>query len=144
MQQRMIENLKVGPYAMRYSQFVPRLYNLCRSLGFERDRMLPSRAFCSDESQGYPVILIAQHFGTFPFDHGRVGGKVSVNRHGPYAPHGEDLVIIQASHVGYDADSGRFGIYRRERTEAAASAPIAASSPRCCIGITMNINAPAS
>src|SRR5580698_3552705 len=48
MQQRMIENLKVGPYAMRYSQFVPRLYNLCRSLGFERNRMLPSRAFCSD------------------------------------------------------------------------------------------------
>jgi hypothetical protein len=117
MQQRMIENLKVGPYAMRYSQFVPRLYNLCRSLGFERDRMLPSRAFCSDESQGYPVILIAQHFGTFPFDHGRVGGKVSVNRHGPYAAHGEDLVIIQASHVGYDADSGRFGVYRRARTE---------------------------
>jgi hypothetical protein len=115
--QRMIENLRVGPYAMRYSVFVPRLYNLCRSLGFERHRMLPSRAFCSDESQGYPVILIAQHFGTFPFDHGRVGGKVSVNRHGPYANHGEDLVIIQASHVGYDADSGRFGIYRRERTE---------------------------
>src|SRR5579871_5115887 len=52
--QRMIENLRVSPYAMRYSQFVPRLYNLCRSLGFERDRMMPSRAFCSDESQGYP------------------------------------------------------------------------------------------
>lgn len=117
MQQRMIENLKVGPYAMRYSQFVPRLYNLCRSLGFERHRMLPSRAFCSDESQGYPVIVIAQHFGTFPFDHGRVGGKISVNRHGPFAHHGEDLVIIQASHVGYDADSGRFGTYRRERTD---------------------------
>jgi hypothetical protein len=115
--QRMIENLRIGPYAMRYSVFVPRLYNLCRSLGFERQRMLPSRAFCSDESQGYPVILIAQHFGTFPFDHGRVGGKVSINRHGPYAAHGEDLVIIQASHVGYDADSGRFGVYRRERTD---------------------------
>jgi hypothetical protein len=115
--QRMIENLKVSPYAMRYSQFVPRLYNLCRSLGFERDRMMPSRAFCSDESQGYPVILIAQNFGTFPFDHGRVGGKVAINRHGPHAHHGEDLVIIQASHVGYDADGKRFGVYRRHRTE---------------------------
>ena len=115
--QRMIENLRIGPYAMRYSVFVPRLYNFCRSLGFERHRMLPSRAFCSDESQGYPVILIAQHFGTFPFDHGRVGGKVSINRHGPYANHGEDLIIIQASHVGYDADSGRFGVYMRERTD---------------------------
>jgi hypothetical protein len=114
---RTIENLKVGAYAMRYSLFVPRLYNLCRSMGFERSRMMPSRAFCSDESQGYPVMLIAQHFGTFPFDHGRVGGKVAINRHGPYAHHGEDLVIIQATHVGYDADTGRFGVYRRERTE---------------------------
>ena len=115
--QRMIENLRIGTHAMRYSQFVPRLYNLCLSLGFERQRMMPSRAFCSDESQGYPVILIAQHFGTFPFDHGRVGGKVAINRHGPYAHHGEDLVIVQAIHVGYDADTGRFGLYRRERTE---------------------------
>ena len=54
--QRMIENLRIGPYAMRYSVFVPRLYNLCRSLGFERERMMPSRAFCSDESQGYMII----------------------------------------------------------------------------------------
>jgi hypothetical protein len=118
--QRTIENLRIGPYAMRYSLFVPRLYNLCRSLGFERYRMMPSRAFCSDESQGYPVMLMAQHFGTFPFDHGRVGGKVAIDRHGPYAHHGEDLVIVQATHVGYDADSGRFGVYRRERTEGCA------------------------
>jgi len=118
--QRMIENLRICPYAMRYSQFVPRLYNYCRWLGFERERMMPSRAFCSDESQGYPVILIAQHFGTFPFDHGRVGGKVAINRHGPYAHHGEDLVIIQASHVGYDADTGRFGVYKRHRTDGGA------------------------
>jgi hypothetical protein len=73
--QQMIENLRIGPYAMRYSLFVLRLYNLCRLLGFERERMMPSRAFCSDESQGYPVILIAQHFGTFPFDHGRSAAR---------------------------------------------------------------------
>jgi hypothetical protein len=113
----MIETFRIGPFAMRYGHFVPRLYNYCRSLGFERQRMLPSRAFCSDESQGYPVMLLAQHFGTFPFDHGRVGGKVAINRHGPYAHHGEDLVIIQASHVGYDADGGRFGVYQRHRTD---------------------------
>ncbi|MGO4715829.1 hypothetical protein [Bradyrhizobium sp. 2TAF24] len=111
-----IDNLRIAGRAMRYSQFVPRLYNYCLSLGFRRDRMMPSRAFCSDESQGYPVILLAQHFGIFPFDHGRVGGKVAVNRHGPHAHHGEDLVIIQASHVGYDAESRRFGVYRRHRT----------------------------
>jgi hypothetical protein len=113
---RIIENLRLGDRAMRYSHFVPRLYNYCLSLGFERDRMMPSRAFCSDESQGYPVILMAQHFGTFPFDHGRVGGKVAVNRHGPHSHHGEDLVIVQASHVGYCPTTGRFGVYQRQRT----------------------------
>jgi hypothetical protein len=111
-----VENLKLGDRAMRYSHFVPRLYNYCLSLGFERQRMMPSRAFCSDESQGYPVILLAQHFGTFPFDHGRVGGKVAINRHGPHSHHGEDLIIVQASHVGYDADTRRFGVYQRPRT----------------------------
>ena len=101
---------------MRYSLFVPRLYNYCRSLGFQRARMMPSRAFCSDESQGYPVILLMQHFGTFPFDHGRVGGKVATNRHGPHAHHGEDLILLQASHVGYDPVRRRFGVYQRQRT----------------------------
>jgi hypothetical protein len=96
---------------------VPKLYNYCLSLGFQRDRMMPSRAFCSDESQGYPVILMTQHFGTFPFDHGVVGGKVATDRNGPHANHGEDLVILHASHVGYDADRQRFGVYRRERTD---------------------------
>ena len=114
--QHVMGNLRLGRMAIRYSQFVPKLYNYCLSLGFRRDRMMPSRAFCSDESQGYPVILMAQHFGTFPFDHGVVGGKVATDRHGPHAHHGEDLVIVQASHVGYDADQQRFGIYQRQRT----------------------------
>jgi hypothetical protein len=114
--QRTIDNFRIDDLPMRYSEFAPRLYNYCLSLGFERERMMPSRAFCSDESQGYPVILIAQHFGTFPFDHGRVGGKVATNRHGPHAHHGEDLVIIQASHVGYDPDTKRYGVYQRQRT----------------------------
>jgi hypothetical protein len=109
-------DLRLGRMAIRYSQFVPKLYNYCLSLGFQRNRMMPSRAFCSDESQGYPVILMAQHFGTFPFDHGRVGGKVATDRHGPHAHHGEDLVIVQASHVGYDAERQRFGVYQRQRT----------------------------
>ncbi len=110
------QDFQLGKMAIRYSQFVPKLYNYCLSLGFERHRMMPSRAFCSDESQGYPVILLAQHFGTFPFDHGRVGGKVATDRHGPHAHHGEDLVIVQASHVGYDSQEQRFGVYRRQRT----------------------------
>jgi hypothetical protein len=101
---------------MRYSLFVPKLYNLCKSLGFEAGHIMPSRAFCSDENQGYPIILIAKHFGTFPFNHGMVGGIVASDRHGAHAHHGRDLVIIQASHVGYDPDSKTFGTYRRINT----------------------------
>jgi hypothetical protein len=82
----------------------------------ERGLIVPSRAFCSDESQGYPVILIGKHFGTFPFNHGQVGGIVATDRHGPHAHHGQDMVIIQASHVGYEAETGTFGIYRRLQT----------------------------
>lgn len=102
---------------MRYSQFVPRLYNLCRSYGFRPDQTLPSRAFCADESQGYPVILIAKHFGVFPFNHGRTGGVVATERHGPYSHHGEDLILLHASHVGYEPEQKKYGIYRRARTE---------------------------
>lgn len=101
---------------MRYSLFVPRLYNLCKSLGFEPGNIMPSRAFCSDENQGYPIILITKHFGTFPFNHGIVGGVVATDRHGPHASHGKDLVIIQASHVGYDLGTKTFGTYRRIQT----------------------------
>ncbi len=120
----LISNL-LGAYhmsnvAMRYSRFMPRVYNLAKSLGFERSKIMPSSAFCSDESQGYPIILIAKHFGTFPFNHGLVGGIVATDRHAPHAHHGKDLVIIQASHVGYDPDNGVFGVYRRLQTEDAS------------------------
>lgn len=101
---------------MRYNMFVPRLYNWCKSLGFETGRIMPSRAFCSDESQGYPTIMIAKHFGAFPFNHGVVGGIVATDRHAPHAAHGQDLVIIQASHVGYDPETRTFGTYRRAQT----------------------------
>ena len=101
---------------MSYNLFVPRLYNWCKSLGFESGKIMPSRAFCADESQGYPVIIIAKHFGTFPFNHGRVGGVVATTRHGPYAAHGQELMIIQASHVGYDPETKQFGMYRRAQT----------------------------
>lgn len=100
----------------RYSSFVPRLVNYCKSLGFQSDLIVPSCAFCSDENQGYPTILITQHFGTFPFNHGRVGGVVATGRHGPHAQHGQDLVIIQATHVGYNPSTLAFGEYFRART----------------------------
>jgi len=113
----LLDAFQMADVSMRYSIFVPRLYNLALSLGFTPGKIMPSRAFCSDESQGYPIILLAKHFGTFPFNHGVVGGVVATDRHGPHSHHGQDLVIIQASHVGYDPTSGRFGTYRRLQTE---------------------------
>lgn len=101
---------------MRYNVFTPRLYNWCKSLGFEPGKIIPSRAFCSDESQGYPIILMTKHFGTFPFNHGRAGGIVATDRHAPHAAHGQDILIIQASHVGYDPQTKAFGTYRRAHT----------------------------
>lgn len=112
-----IHSFKVNGMMLRYSVFMPKLYNFCKSLGFEPGKIMPSRAFCSDESQGYPIILIAKHFGTFPFNHGRVGGIVATDRHGPHALHGKDLVIIHASHVGFDPVNNKFGSYRRIQAE---------------------------
>ena len=113
----LLGSFQMASVAMRYNAFVARAYNLSKSLGFTPGMMMPSRAFCSDESQGYPIILMAKHFGTFPFNHGQVGGVISKDRHGPHAHHGKDLVIIHASHVGYDPKSGKFGVYRRLQTE---------------------------
>ena len=41
---------------------------------------------------------------------------MATTRHAPYAAHGQDLVIIQASHVGYDPETRQFGMYRRAQT----------------------------
>ncbi len=110
---REIAPFKVDGLAIPYPEFVSRLYSLCMELGFRKGLIMPSRAFCSDENQGLPIILLTKHFGTFPFNHGRVGGVVAVDRHGPHSHHGEDLMILQASHVGYDPDSGGYGKYKR-------------------------------
>lgn len=113
---RAMGDFRIDGRAMRYSAFVPRLYNWCLELGFKPERLMPSRAFCSDENQGFPIILMAKHFGIFPFNHGQVGGIVATDRHPAFAHHGADLVLVQASHVGYDPETGEFGTYRRLRT----------------------------
>lgn len=112
-----LQSFHIDGRMLCYNNFVAKLYNWCLSLDFTPGKIMPSRAFCSDESQGFPIILIAKHFGAFPFNHGRVGGIVSIDRHGPHADHGKDLLLVQASHVGYDPDTGEFGVYRRLHTE---------------------------
>jgi hypothetical protein len=112
-----LEEYSLKDATFLYYDFAPRLYNFCLSLGFESGKILPSRAFCSDENQGYPNILLAKHFGTIPFNHGKVGGLVATDLHDPHSEHGKDLVIIHASHVGYDPETCTFGSYHRKHTE---------------------------
>ena len=92
-------------------------YNFCLKQGMDSNKIVPSRAFCSDESQGLQIILMSKHFGAFPFDHGLVGGIMDYDRHAPHAHHGKDMAILQASHVGYEPLTQRFGRYRRLQTE---------------------------
>ena len=122
----MIKNLKlrsilgdflIEDHTIVYHKFMAQLYNYCIKHGMEPGKIVPSRAFCSDESQGLPIILMSKHFGAFPFDHGLVGGIMAHGRHAPHASHGKDLVILQASHVGYEPRTQRFGRYRRLQTE---------------------------
>ncbi len=113
-----LQSFRLEDRMLCYTNFMPRLYNWCLSLGFTPGKIMPSRAFCSDESQGIPIILIAKHFGAFPFNHGWVGGIVSIDRHAPHAEHGKDLLLLQASHVGYDTERATFGQYRRLHTTA--------------------------
>jgi len=122
----MIRNLKlrsilgdfqIEDHTIVYHKFMARFYNFCISHGMEPGKIVPSRAFCSDESQGLPIILMSKHFGAFPFDHGLVGGIMAHGRHVAHSHHGKDMVIIQASHVGYEPQSQKFGRYRRLQTE---------------------------
>ncbi|HDS17221.1 MAG TPA: hypothetical protein ENN66_11575 [Proteobacteria bacterium] len=118
---RTLAPFAVDGLAIPYAEFVPKLYNLCMTLGFRKGYIMPSRAFCSDENQGWPIILLTKHFGTFPFNHGRVGGIVAIDRHGPHAHHGEDSLIVQASHVGYDPHTGAYGKWVRPKMKGSCS-----------------------
>jgi len=100
-----------------YRQFVPRLYNWCKQLGMTPGKIIPSIGFCADENQGYPAITVLKNFGAYPFTHGYLGGILALDRHGPHAHHGKDAVIIHAPHVGYDPDTSKYGIYRRQQVE---------------------------
>ncbi len=110
-------DFQIEDHTIVYHKFMAQFYNFCIAQGMEPGKITPSRAFCSDESQGLPIILMSKHFGAFPFDHGLVGGIMAHGRHAPHAHHGKDLVILQASHVGYEPRSQRFGRYRRLQTE---------------------------
>lgn len=113
--QTSIADFHIEGHTFRYSSFVSRLRSWCRSLGFDDDKTLASRAVCSDENQGFPIILLAREFGGFPFDHGLVGGVIATDRHGPHAAHAKDALIVHVSH----SSSGRdMVLWSRQRSAA--------------------------
>lgn len=120
---RKLAPFRIDNRAISYAEFAPKLYNLCMTLGFRKGLIMPSRAFCSDENQGWPIIFLTKHFGTFPFNHGRVGGIVAIDRHGPHAHHGEDSVLVQASHVGYDPHNESYGTCTRPKMAGTCISP---------------------
>lgn len=84
--------------AMDYSVFAPRLYNLCKKYGLRRGHMRLASAFCSDKNQGYALLFLTKHFGTFPVEVNTASGRIDY-REIP-EEHDADLVIVQASHMG--------------------------------------------
>lgn len=89
--------------AMDYSVFTPRLYNFCKSLGFQRQSISPLVAFCSDEDQAYHLLYITKHFGIFPIDIGSASGEALLGDSKSPAYHGKDILFIQAPHVSYES-----------------------------------------
>jgi hypothetical protein len=102
---------------IEYRFMIPRVYNWCKSLGMNKGKIMPSVGFCSDENQGFAAVLILKHFGAYPFSHAYIGGQLALDRHGPHAAHGKDVVIFHASHVGYDTEVMTYGSYRRAQVE---------------------------
>ncbi len=88
-------NYRTKSVAMDYAEFAPRLYHLCKHFGFRRGHMQLASAFCADEDQGYPLLILTKHFGAFPVDVGTKNGGINYQEI-PQQPD-TDLVIVQAS-----------------------------------------------
>lgn len=54
------------PGSIPYFSFAARLYNLCRSLGLQRQQTALF-VVCPPES-GFPALLLTKHFGIFPYE----------------------------------------------------------------------------
>lgn len=50
-----MESFRLKDHMMRDSVFIPKLYNLCKSLGFEHGKILPSGAISHAKEVQIPV-----------------------------------------------------------------------------------------
>lgn len=88
---------------MNYSEFAPRLYHFCKQYGLRRERWKLASACCPDEDQGYPLLILTKHFGTFPVNVGTASGGINYAEMPAIHDTGTDLIIVQASHLGFDS-----------------------------------------
>lgn len=105
--------VRLNEYEMKYTDFVPKLYNWAKSLGMQKGLIVPSVGFCADGNQGFASLQIFKHFGSYPFNYGYLAGVRAMEKFGPRLSEGESAVIVQAPHVGYDPKARSFGRSRR-------------------------------
>jgi hypothetical protein len=110
------EDLNPIPYA----KFVSSLKSLAvQEYKLNPKTILPCRSVCSDESEAQVTYALDSFFGNSTFNFGRVGGLIAVDRTPAAAHHGKELVIVAATHVGYNPKlnelNSRFGSIFRPR-----------------------------
>ena len=84
-----------------------------KKLGFEYDprRVVPCRWKCSDECLFGVDLAIFAYTRNYPFDKGKIGGRINPVSIGAAVRHGSINVDVGGSHVGYvpGAGGGSFG-----------------------------------
>jgi len=92
-----------------------------RRMGFIYDprRVVPCRWKCSDESLFSVDLAIFGYTRSYPFDKGKIGGRINPASLGAAVHHGTINVDIGGSHVGYVPDDlgGSFGKIWRPATQ---------------------------
>jgi len=91
-----------------------------KKMGFEYDprKVVPCRWKCSDESLFGVDLAIFAYTRSYPFDKGKIGGRINPISLGAAVHHGSINVDIGGSHVGYVPDDlgGSFGKIWRPAT----------------------------
>jgi len=119
-------------HGIDYRELAPRLYNMAQGLGLPAKRIHLASALCADEEQGYIQLLLTKHFGVFPTDLAHSDGTLNRRALLQLAAVAGDIVIVQASHVGYDLK--RPGYSRCSRVDSSIDTQIS-----CCLSVSRGL-----
>ena len=115
-----------------YQELAPRLYNMAQGLGLPAKRIHLASALCADEEQGYIQLLLTKHFGVFPTDLAHSDGTLNRRALLQLAAVAGDIVIVQASHVGYSPK--RPGYSRCSRVDSGIDTQLS-----CCLSVSRGL-----